>query len=253
MAPDVGIVIPAYRPDPATLTTYVSALHETVEPTTIRIELDAPTDSTLDALAALPVSCGTASARRGKGAAITAGFEALDTDVLAFVDADGSTAPPSVNELVTAIDEAKPDVAVGSRHLPEATVTTHPPRARRVMSTGFVHLARLTTGLALTDFQCGAKAFTRPAWIRIRRHLVEPGFGWDLDALYWADREDCHLIEVPLTWGDEPGSTVSPISTAMTLTGVLGRIVRTRIRGHDRLRPGENLLVDRVATEAVSP
>ncbi|MCO8266453.1 glycosyltransferase, partial [Haloferax sp. AB510] len=105
MLQSVGVVVPAYRPDPERLVPYVHALVEELDPEVVRVELDAPRPETLDALDALPAVAhvNPVDARRGKGAAITAGFESLRTDILAFADADGSTPAASMADVVAAV------------------------------------------------------------------------------------------------------------------------------------------------------
>ena len=118
MASSVGIVIPAYRPDINRLSAYVAGLEERVEPDRLRIELYVPETGVVDALADSSATVATASIRRGKGVAITAGFERLGTDVLAFVDADGSVPPASVADVIEPIRTGTADLSVGSRRRP---------------------------------------------------------------------------------------------------------------------------------------
>lgn len=213
----VGIVIPAYRPPVDRLDAYVTALDERLDPDVIRIELDGADETTVAKLAELPVEINAVDARRGKGAAITAGFEALETDVLAFADADGSTPADSMAAVLAPLLDEEADVSVGSRRHPDATVTSHQTIARRALGDGFALLARLLLGSRLHDFQCGAKALTRSTWERVRSHLYESGFAWDVELIAMATALDCRIVEVPVTWTDQPGSTVSTIDTTLDL------------------------------------
>jgi len=213
----VGVVVPAFRPDVERLTTYVRAIDETLAPETIRIELDDPRDRVAAALGDLPATVHVSPYRRGKGAAVTAGFEALDTDVLAFADADGSTPPTEFRDVVTAVTGGDADLAVGSRRHPDAEITSHQTLARRFLGDGFAWLARRLLDADLYDYQCGAKAITRPAWEQVREHLYEPGFAWDVELVAMAGALDLDIAEVPITWEDMPGSTVSPVGTSIAL------------------------------------
>lgn len=248
MSPSVGIVVPAYRPDVDALAAYIDALQTTVEPDVIRVELDDPRDDPDVIRERIDAAVAIARHRRGKGMAITAGFETLDTDILAFVDADGSTAPTSVATIIDPISSGTADLVVGTRHHAEATIPIRPPILRRFLSRGFVTLARLITGIRLGDFQCGAKAISREAWATVRDDLSEPGFGWDLEVLWLAHRRNFHLDEVPITWTDQPDSTVAPTRTAVHLAGLLSRLAIARIRASDRIGPNRPRLLDRLAT-----
>ncbi|WP_423751223.1 glycosyltransferase [Salinirarus marinus] len=258
MTRSVGVVIPAYRPDVDRLTTYVDALRERLDPAEIRIELDAATPETVERLDSLPAAVNVAPARRGKGAAITAGFEALGTDVLAFADADGSTPAASFAEVVAPVVDGAADVATGSRRHPDAAVKSHQTFARRYLGDGFAWLARRLLDVQLYDYQCGAKALTRDAWERVRAHLHEPGFAWDIELLAMADAVGCRVVEVPVVWEDQPESTVSPVETTLRLgRGLVVARHRARVLRNDPLhrlldvrRRRPPALIDSLAVEA---
>lgn len=220
----VGLVVPAFRPDVEQLSAYVEALDERLSPAVIRIELDDPDESTLralDALDSLPATVNAVPYRRGKGAAITAGFEHLDTDVLAFADADGATPVESIEAVVAPLLDAQADIAVGSRRHPDATVVSHQTHARRRMGDAFAWLARGLLDVDLYDFQCGAKAITAEAWSEVRAHLYEPGFAWDVEFIAMGGALGYPLVEVPVTWHDQPNSTVAPVRTATEMARAL--------------------------------
>ncbi|WP_436907188.1 glycosyltransferase [Halosimplex marinum] len=220
MSASVGIVVPAFRPDVDRLADYVRALDEELAPEAIRIELDDADERVVAALSDLPATVGVSPYRRGKGAAVTAGFEALEADVLGFVDADGSTAPGEFADVLAAIEDGA-DVAVGSRRHPDSTITSHQTFARRFLGDGFAWLARRMLDADLYDYQCGAKAITAESWEAVRRHLYEPGFAWDVELVAMAGALELDVAEVPITWEDKPGSTVSPVRTSLRLARAL--------------------------------
>ena len=258
MTRTVGVVIPAYRPDVALLGSYVRALEERLSPDVVRIELDAATPEVVDALADLPVEVNTVQYRRGKGAAVTAGFEALDTDVLAFADADGSTPADSIADVLAPVLDGTADLSVGSRRHPNAAVASHQTFARRYLGDGFAWLARQLLDAKLYDYQCGAKAMTRDVWQRVRHHLYEPGFAWDIELVAVAGALGTRITEVPVVWEDQPGSTVSPVRTTLRLArGLFTARHRAKLLADDSFhallesrRDGPPSLVDRLAAEA---
>jgi hypothetical protein len=221
--PSVGIVVPAYRPDPDQLVSYCRALETTVDPDTIRIELDAASDAVRDALAAAPATVNAVDTRRGKGAAITAGFDALDESIRVFADGDGSTPATSIADLIAPITADSADLTAGSRRHPEAVVDGHQTRARRRMGDGFAWLARRVLPVPLHDYQCGAKAIDAETWSAVRPHLYEAGFAWDIELVTVADALGYRVREVPVEWTDQPGSTVEPLTTALELWRALFR------------------------------
>jgi hypothetical protein len=249
----LGVVVPAFRPDRRRLEAYLRAVAEELQPDVLRVEIDDPRPAVLEDIAGFGIPIVETNAvpyRRGKGAAITAGFEALETDRLAFADADGSTAATELRRIVGALDDA--DVAAGSRRHPDATVTSHQTLARRYLGDGFAWLARRLLDADLYDYQCGAKAITAEAWETVRSHLYEPGFAWDVELLAMAAALGLDVEEVPIEWEDKPGSTVDPLSTAVDLGAALltARHRSKRIqdsRFHDAIAAtrDETALVDR--------
>jgi hypothetical protein len=218
----VGLVIPAYQPDTDLLADYVDDLHDRID-ARIRIEVDDPSPGVVEDLREVPATVSAVDERRGKGAAITAGFEALvdEVDVLAFADADGSTPAPSVADVVSPVADGEVSLAVGSRRHPDADVRSHQTFARRRMGDGFAWTARRLLEAELYDYQCGAKAVSADTWRSVREHVYEPGFAWDIELVAVTAALDGRIREVPVTWIDRPNSTVSPLSTAVELARAL--------------------------------
>ncbi|MUV60486.1 glycosyltransferase [Halobacterium sp. CBA1126] len=213
----VGIVVPAYDPDVEVLVAYLDSLRESLQPERLHVELDAGDAATVAAIRDAGATVNDAAERRGKGAAVTAGFEELATDVLAFVDADGATPAASLAKVLAPVEDGDADLAVGSRRHPNADVAGHQTFARRFLGDGFAWLARRLLDVDLYDYQCGAKAVTSEGWERVRDHLYEPGFAWDVELVAMAGALDLRVREVPIEWEDQPGSTVSPVETSVAL------------------------------------
>lgn len=230
MSPSVGVVVPAYRPDVDVLRRYIDAIDAVVGPEDVLVEIDAPDDETMAALADVPASVHAVGERRGKGRAITCGFERLDTDILAFADADGSTPAESVDTVIGTVAAGEADLAVGSRRHPDAVVRTHQSTLRRRLGDGFAWLARRVLDVSLYDYQCGAKAMTAETWQTIRSHLYEPGFAWDLEVVSIAGATGRQIREIPVTWVDHPESTVDPRTVVPELfTGLIAARHRARL------------------------
>ncbi|CCQ34799.1 glycosyltransferase [Halorhabdus tiamatea] len=221
MSRSVGVVVPAYRPDVPALESYVQTLRSTIDPDALLIELDAASAETAERLRDLPARVNAVPYRRGKGAAITAGFESLDTGVLAFADADGSVPADDFADVLGPVLAERADLAVGSRRHPDANVTSHQTLGRRFLGDGFAWLARRSLEARLYDYQCGAKAISESAWESVREHIFEPGFAWDVELVAIAGALDLRITEVPVTWVDQPGSTVSPVRTSLSLARTL--------------------------------
>ncbi|EMA39474.1 glycosyltransferase [Halobiforma nitratireducens] len=217
MSRTLGLVVPAFRPNVDALRAYVIELEKRLDPETIRIELDDPDPGTVERLEAVPATINAVEGRRGKGAAVTAGFCALETELRAFVDADGSTAVHSVERIVERIREGESELVIGSRRHPEADVRSSQSAFREQLGDGFAWLARRLLSISVSDYQCGAKAIEADAWRSVCPHLSEHGFAWDVELLALVDALGYRVEEVPVTWADAPDSTVSSVETPLEL------------------------------------
>lgn len=219
----VGIVIPAYQPDAERLVQYVDALADTIDPARIHVELDAPDQSALDEIAETSATIGVSEQRRGKGAAVTAGFDRLETHILSFVDADGSTPPSSLVSVLDPVMQGWANLSVGSRRHADAHVSMHQSHIRRRLGDLLATIARRLLPIALTDYQCGAKAIDRRTWEHVRGDLTAPGFAWDIELIGSAHAAGAEITEIPIVWEDKTGSTVRPLRTSIEFAWVLLR------------------------------
>ena len=217
----VGVVVPAFRPDVERTLSYLRELESVLSPDVIRLELDDPDPDVAAAFEGSPATVNAVDRRRGKGAAITEGFDALDTDVLAFFDADGATPAAWAEAVVTPVVRGEVPVAVGSRRHPDSRVSGHQGITRRVLGDAFAWSARRLLPAKLYDYQCGAKAITADAWKDVRDYLTETGFGWDIELIATAAALGYRIREVPIEWEDQPGSTVSPTGDGIRMAATL--------------------------------
>jgi glycosyltransferase involved in cell wall biosynthesis len=95
----------------------------------------------------------------GKGAALRAGFAAARGDIIAMLDADGSTDPAELARFVRALQNGA-DFVKGSRHL-RGGGSDDFTRLRKAGNRAFVGLVNLLYGSAFTDLCYGYCAFWR--------------------------------------------------------------------------------------------
>ncbi|WP_423999484.1 glycosyltransferase [Haloarcula salina] len=222
----VGIVIPAYDPDILTLEQYVQSIRDELGPQTIRVEIDTPRQAHVDQLEETADVVNVATTRRGKGGAIMAGFDAVDTDILAFADADGSVPPDSLRDVVRQCQAGTADVSIASRRHPSSHIVAHQTVVRKLLGDAFAFAARTVLPTNCQDYQCGAKAVRADAWCSIGHHCYEPGFAWDLEFVSVAGSLGYEIAEVPVDWEDHPDSTVDPIATSLELATALVDVKR---------------------------
>ena len=218
---DIGVVIPAYQPDLQRLNEYVEDLYQVLDPSVVRVEIDDPPPRYINSLRQNTDTVGVSADRRGKGGAIMSGFDTLDTDILLFADADGSTPATSLVDIAQQVHDGTSDVSIGSRRHPSSQIVKHQTVIRRILGDGFAFVARQLLPTRCHDYQCGAKAVSAEAWEEIRHHCYEPGFAWDLEFVSVAGSLGYDIVEVPIKWDDHPNSTVDPLATSVELLTAL--------------------------------
>ncbi|WP_277554140.1 glycosyltransferase [Halobaculum limi] len=228
-SPERSVVLPVYQERPDVWTGLVERLliagwDEVV------VCLDAPDDETAAAADRVGehdgVTLATSDDRRGKGGALRDGLAAADGDVLGFVDADGAVTVDALDRLYRTVEWGTAAVAAGSRDAGDADRTGQS-LVRRTLGRGYRLLARGMTGVPVSDFQCGAKAFRREVWTAIAADVDETGFAFDTELLALAHRHDFDIREVPIAWDDPGDSDVDVGTDAPALFRSLLRIRRS--------------------------
>ena len=122
---------------------------------------------------------------QGKGSAIKLGFLNATADYALFMDADMSTPLTELSKLLPYIKEKIP-VVIGTRKNGHSTVTVHQPWVREHLGKVFTFLSQLILNTWVTDFTCGFKAFSRPAYTTIAPVMAINRWGFDSEIIYLA-------------------------------------------------------------------
>jgi len=131
--------------------------------------------------------------RKGKGAALRAGFAAATGDIIVMIDADGSTDPREMHRYVDALLDGA-DFVKGSRNMDGGGSIDFTPM-RHLGNLAFVHAANLLFASRFTDLCYGYCAF----WNRDlnRLALTADGFEIEMELILSAVKADMAIVEVP--------------------------------------------------------
>ena len=176
-------------------------------------------------------------ANRGKGYSVRRGMLAARGRYLLFSDADLSTPIVEVGRLIAAL-EAGGDIAIGSRALAGSDVRVRQAWWRQSMGRMFNHIVRLVAVPGIRDTQCGFKCFRRDAARRIFALQRTTRFSFDVELLWIARKLGYRVVEVPVTWVNDPSSRVHPVSDSLRMLVDLARLRFYDLRG--AYRGGDN-------------
>ncbi|MCS1411308.1 MAG: Polyprenol monophosphomannose synthase [Verrucomicrobia subdivision 3 bacterium] len=230
------LLIPAYNEEErieAALRRYVEAFERAIpEQYTIIVVLNGCRDQTLDVVERLQrgypgIGVLNFSERIGKGGALIRGVKAApEVDWIAYVDADGATAPEELLRLV-ALCEAK-DCVIGSRWLPGAVLHRQQTLTRQFASRVFHFIVQLLFQLGVKDTQCPAKVFTKKVAEAVQSNLRIADLAFDVNLLYSMKRAGFVIHEEPTEWTDQLGSKVTQTLFRSSLVMFLS-ILRLRL------------------------
>jgi glycosyltransferase involved in cell wall biosynthesis len=172
--------------------------------------------------------------RRGYGSACLAGLRSLppDTEVVVFLDADGSDDPSSLHRLLAPIEAGQADLVVGSRALGEAEpgALSVQQRVGNVVAAAYL---RIRFGLPATDLG-PFRAIRRTCLDELS--MADRDYGWTVEMQLKAARKGLRYAEVPVRYRRRRAGTSK---VAGTVRGTIGATVKILglLAWHDLVRP----------------
>jgi glycosyltransferase involved in cell wall biosynthesis len=149
---------------------------------------------------------------KGRGRAVKHAWMHSRDDILSYMDIDLSTDLKHFKKLILSLESGF-DVAIGSRNLPRSCVSGRS-LLRTITSKGYIFLIKIFFFAHFSDAQCGFKAVTRSAAHSLIPLVVDNEWFFDTELLIRAEKMGFHIYEEPVTWVDNPGSTVRVMKTA---------------------------------------
>jgi dolichyl-phosphate beta-glucosyltransferase len=146
-------------------------------------------------------------ARIGKGMAVRLGMLSALGDYRFMCDADLSMPIEEVNRFLPPSLEGA-EIAIASREAPGA-VRYDEPVYRHLVGRIFNTLIRLLALPGLQDTQCGFKCFSAPVAEDVFRHQTLPGWSFDVEVLYIAQKRGYRIVELPIPWYFHENSKIS--------------------------------------------
>jgi len=164
--------------------------------------------------------------KKGRGRAVKYVWQKHLSDINAYMDVDLSTDlahfPPLVRSLTRGYD-----IAIGTRNVPGARVYGRT-LLRTCTSRMYIFLIKLFFRVHFSDAQCGFKAVSRKVVRDVIPRIRDNEWFFDTELLVFAEKTGFRIFEEPVTWIDNPGSTVRVMKTAQGDLEGLWRLLITK-------------------------
>ena len=221
--PFLSVVIPAYNEERRILNTLeqvTSYLAAQAYSWTVLVADDGSTDGTATLVSRFaseqPQVSLLSLVHRGKGWAVRSGMLHIRAAHRFLCDADLSM-PIEQLERFLPPQLTGCDIAIGSREAPGARRFDEP-RRRHLMGRLFNDMTRTLAVHGISDTQCGFKCFrghTADLLFSLQR---VPGFGFDVEVLFVAQRMGLRMVEVPIDWYYRAESKVRPLRDGLAMS-----------------------------------
>ncbi len=164
--------------------------------------------------------------QKGRGRAVKHVWRKGEYDYLAYMDIDLSTDLKHFPSLLRTLTRGY-DIAIGSRNARGARVYGRG-LLRSITSKGYIALIKMFFWVHFTDAQCGFKAVTRRVVTELIPKIKDNEWFFDSELLIVGEKSGYRIWEEPVTWIDNPGSTVRVMRTALGDLKGLWRLWVTR-------------------------
>jgi glycosyltransferase involved in cell wall biosynthesis len=136
--------------------------------------------------------------RRGFGAASHAGLLAASTEVVCFMDCDGSLDPAELPSVAALVEREQADLVLGARRAQRGSFPLHARLANRALAWEL----RRRTGAPLHDLGPMRAASREPL---LGLGIQDRGFGWPLEMVLRAGAAAWRIHEVEVTYRTRTG------------------------------------------------
>jgi dolichyl-phosphate beta-glucosyltransferase len=208
---DLSIVIPVYNEEKRL--GGIKKIKEWLKNSGIRGEVIVVNDGSTDRTSE-KIKCISYFPNRGKGYAVKQGVLASKGKWVMFCDVDLSV---DTGDMLK-IWKTKKDntVIIASRRTEGAKIATRQSMVRELLGVGFSWLAKVFSGVDVSDFTCGCKLFPGKKAKIIFKDLKTDRWAFDAEVLWRAQKMGMKIIEVPVVWKNSNNSRVRLGSDILT-------------------------------------
>lgn len=164
--------------------------------------------------------------KKGRGLALETAWKQSAADIVSYLDVDLSSNLDFFPSLLFSIEHGA-DIAIGSRLARGARVFGRT-LTREIMSRGLNILIKFFFGTSFHDAQCGFKAMKREVFLKLIPLIENRNWFFDTEFLVVAEKAGYSIAEIPVSWHDDPSSTVRVAKTVLEDFEGLLRLRKTK-------------------------
>lgn len=227
----ISVVIPAYNEENnigRTLNELIMYMKNNIYPYEIIVVDDGSTDKTREIVDSYAnVRINKRRQNEGKGYSVKEGMLMAKGDYAIFMDADSPIPLDEIYKLYTNAEEF--DVVIGSKYLPESKYEQS--KVRLVVGKLFRTFVHVLFNIRVTDTQCGLKMFSKKAIDIIFPKSRIRGYGFDVELLLLATKNNLDIKEVPVTLYKHYANQLNPFVDGIKMFIDLVKIRYNEMRG----------------------
>ena len=152
---------------------------------------------------------------QGKGAAVRTGVLAAHGQYVLFCDADGATPIDELSKFLPELQKGT-DVVVGSRRIDGSQIQRHQNSIRQFCGAMYTKITNFLVAPGIADITCGFKALQRQAAKQIFSKMTLNGWSFDAELFFLARYFKLKVVQVPISWSDQPNTKVRVFKDAIT-------------------------------------
>ena len=164
--------------------------------------------------------------QKGRGLALRSAWTRSTADYVAYMDIDLSSDVGCFPKMIKLLDEGY-DLVTGSRNLRESEVIGRT-LLREIMSKTYILLVKLIHGTTISDTQCGFKALSREAFLKVEPVIENNLWFFDSEMVIIMEKAGYKITEIPIKWTDDRHTTVKIAGDSWEEFSGLLRLYKTK-------------------------
>ena len=162
---------------------------------------------------------------KGRGYVLRLGWSKSNADILCYIDADLSTNPQYLKEMIKKMVNEGFEIATCSKHLKNSKTTRS--LIRKILSLGYCFIVRTMFNSKISDFQGGCKAITKSTIKKLLPLVRDNNWFFDTELLILGEKLNHKILEYPIICIDKRRGKVKILSTIYTF---IIKIIELKVR-----------------------